>query len=105
MTTEEMIEKIIDGGVKAYKKNSKGCKEWDMLNRHETVTIDGVNFNYWREYGVYKTAEYIKDLVPDCQIEVVLDGNNSYVYLIIDDDEQKKINVTLYKFLKERDWV
>lgn len=104
MTTDEMIEKIIDGGVKAYKKNSKGCKEWDMLNRHETVVIDGVEFNYWREYGVYKTAEYLKEKLPDCNIEVTLDGNNSTLNITMSDKEQQKINVILYQFLKERGW-
>lgn len=105
MTTEEMIEKIIDGGVKAYKKNSKGCKEFDMLNRHETVTIDGVDFNYWREYGVYKTAEYLKEKLPDCMINVTLDGNNSDLDIEMTDEEQKKINAILYTFLKDRAWV
>lgn len=105
MTTNEMIERIIDGGVKAYKKNSKGCKEWDMLNRHETVIIDGVEFNYWREYGVYKTAEYLNELLPDADIKVELDGNNSVLHIELTEKEQQKVNVILYKFLKERGWV
>ena len=105
MKTEEMIEMIIENGVKAYKKNSKGCKEFDMLNRHETVTIDGIDFNYWREYGVYKTAEYLKEKLPDSIINVNLDGNNSYLNIEMTDAETKKINGILYTFLKERAWV
>ena len=61
MTTEEMLEDLIQMSVKAYKKNSKGCSEWNKLNYHETVIIDGIPFNYWREYAVYKVSEWLND--------------------------------------------
>ena len=105
MSTEDMIEILIENGVKAYKKNSKKSKEFNRLNRHESVIIDGINFNYWREYGVYKAAEFLKENCPQASIVVNLDGNNSSLSIDISDNAQKKINYILYSFLKKQKFV
>lgn len=76
MTTEEMIETIIDEGVRAYIKNYRNCLEGRILSRHEIVTKYGINFTCWKEYTVYKVAEYIKEIVPTIILEVEIDGNN-----------------------------
>lgn len=101
MTTEDLLEALISSGVKAYKKLNKNTPEGRKLNRHESVTIEGVEFTCWREYAVYKTAEYIAEIIPPEQVEVTLDGNNSVLKITCDDNEQQDINRKLYLFLKK----
>lgn len=103
MTTEDLLEALISSGVKAYKKLNKNTPEGRKLNRHESVTIEGVEFTCWREYAVYKTAEYISEIIPPEQVEVTLDGNNSVLKITCDDNEQQDINRKLYLFLKKED--
>lgn len=100
MTTDEMIEDIIQQSMSAYKKNSKGCTEFNKLNRHESVFIEGIEFNFWREYAVYRVAQYIKDKIPNCNLSVELQGNDSYIQVELDDAEQKILNQKMYNFLK-----
>ena len=99
MTTEEMINEIIDISVKAYKKRSKGSIEASMLDQHRDVIIDGITFNYWREYVVYKVCEYLKEKCPTAEVECNLCGNDSFISIRITDDEQKHLNVVMNKFL------
>lgn len=101
MTTEDLIEELISSGIKAYKKLNKNTPEGRKLDRHENVTIEGVEFTYWREYAVYKTAEYISEIIPPKQVEVTLDGNDSVLTIICDEEEQLEINRKLYLFLKK----
>ena len=101
MTTEDLIEELISSGAKAYKKLNKNTPEGRKLDRHESVAIEGVEFTCWREYAVYKTAEYISEVIPPKQIEVTLDGNDSVLTVICDDAEQQEINRKLYLFLKK----
>ena len=101
MTTEDLLEELISAGVKAYKKLNKNTPEGKKLNRHESVTIEGVEFTCWREYAVYKTAEYIAEIIPPEQVEVTLDGNSSVIEVTCDDKEQQEINSKLYLFLKK----
>ena len=103
MTTEEMLEEVIQLSQKAYKKNSKGSREWLKLQRHEDVIIDGVTFNYWREYAVYKVCEYLKEKCPNSNVECFLEGNNSYIKLSVDDKEQQELNNKLFVLLKNFD--
>lgn len=100
MTTEQMLEDVIQLSMKAYKKNSKGSKEWDKLNLHETVMIDNIPFNYWREYAVYKVCEYLKEKCLNSSIECFLEGNNSYIKLSVDDKEQQELNRKMFVLLK-----
>lgn len=99
MTTEDLLEGLISSGVKAYKKLNKNTSEGRKLNRHESVIIEGVEFTCWREYAVYKTAEYLSEVIPPKQVEVMLDGNNSVITITCDDKEQQEINRKLYLFL------
>ena len=100
MTTEDMINEIIDVSVKAYKKKSRGSIEANLLDQHRDVVIDGVTFNYWREYAVYKVCEYLREKSPEAEIECNLCGNDSYISISISDEEQKHLNVVMNNFLK-----
>jgi len=102
MTTEQMIEEIIEAAYPLYKKNSRGCVEAYKLDRKEPVDIDGTVFSCWREYVCYKVAEYIKEKCPECSLILELDGNNTVIQLEIDDTQQQRLNVVMNKFLKDR---
>lgn len=41
-----MIEEVVDLATARYKKLSKGSKEYDLLNAHREVVVDGVSFHY-----------------------------------------------------------
>jgi len=100
MTTEDLIEALIVEGIRAYKKLNRNTPEGRKLTRKEAVKIDNdVEFSCWREYAVYKVAEYLRDLLPDIPIEVTLDGNDSVLQIEIDEKEQQKINGSIYSFL------
>lgn len=100
MTTEDLIEEVIELSVEAYKKTSKGCEKWRKLNRHETVIINGISFNYWREYGIYKVCEWLHE--QGVQIECTLDGNDSSIIIDnLDDDKQREINGKLFVLYKK----
>ena len=95
-----MVEEIIEYCAKTYRKRSKGCIEFDKLNRHEPVIIDDIEFCCWREYAVYKTAEYIRSKC-DCVVHCNLEGNDSNIELEITDEQQKILNVKMNEFLKK----
>lgn len=100
MTTEDLIEALIVEGIRAYKKLNRNSPEGRKLTRKESVKIDNdVEFSCWREYAVYKVAEYLRDLLPDIPIEVTLDGNDSILQIEIDEKEQQRINGSIYSFL------
>lgn len=101
MCTEDMVETVIEAGVKAYKKNYKNCPEGIKLFRKEPVVLFGIEFNCWREYAVYKMGQYLQELCPTLNIDVELDGNNSTLKLEMSDEEQKKVNVLLWQFIKK----
>ncbi len=101
MTTEELIEEVIQLSMKAYKKNSRGSTEALRLDRKQPVKIDGIEFHCWREYTCYKVCEYLKDKCPTLHIELFLDENNSQIKIIVSDTEQKLINQKMFTLLKE----
>lgn len=101
MTTEDLIEELISSGVKAYKKLNKNTPEGRKLDRHESVAIEGVELTCWREYAVYKTAEYLSEIIPPRQVEVILDGNDSVLTIACDEKEQQEINRKIYLFLEK----
>ena len=105
MTTEEMIEEIIQVSYPFYKRHSRGCIEALKLDRKEEVEIDGTVFSCWREYVCYKVAEYIKEKCPGCDLVLELNGNNTVIQLELDDEQQKHLNMVMNKFLKERDLI
>lgn len=101
MSTEDLLEELISSGVKAYKKLYHNSAEGRKLERHEKTVIDNVEFTCWREYAVYKTAEFVADIIPPSQIEVTLDGNSSLITVTCDSVEQQEINRKLFLLLKE----
>ena len=101
MSTEELIEKIIDISYPIYKRNSRGCVEALKLDRKEPVDIDGMIFGCWREYVCFKVAEYLKDKCPEAHIELELDGNDTTIKIEVNDFQQQQLNQKMYKFLKE----
>jgi hypothetical protein len=102
MTTEEIVEKFLEEGRKAFiNTTSKKSPEIRALIRHEAVTIDGVEYNCLQELVVAKTADYIHAILPDCRIDVDLDGNDSSLSIELSDDERRKLTTALYVFLKD----
>lgn len=101
MTCTEMIEEVVELATKRYKRNSKGSKEGSYLDQHREVIIDGVSFHYWREYGVYKVCEYLKEKVPEADVECTLNGNDSYINITLTDEDEKRLNPKLNKLIKD----
>lgn len=101
MTTEDILEALIEEGTKAYKKLNRNTKEGKKLTRKEEVEIEGVVFSCWREYTVYKIAEYLRSLLPDVPITVELDGNDTSIQIEVDEKAEQKLNSTLYSFYRE----
>jgi uncharacterized protein with NAD-binding domain and iron-sulfur cluster len=101
MTTEDLIEEFISAGVDAFKKNHRNSPQGIKLDRHEPVEIDGIEFRCWRELAVYGMAEWLRDELPDSDIEVVMDGNDSTLSVSMDDGEQRKVTGKMYAFLKK----
>lgn len=101
MELSDLIEQFIQYGIKAYKKLYRCTPEGRAIDRHEPVEIKGVDFSYWRELSVYKMAEYLKEICPECEIEVTLEGNNSELKISVDDNEYEKIVEVINKFLEE----
>lgn len=91
MTTEEMIEVVIEDGVKAYRNNYRNTLTGRRLSRHEPVILEDIEFNYWREYAVYKTGKYLQEMCPTVLIDIGLDGNNSVLQVEFNTDEEEKI--------------
>ena len=100
MNTVQLIEKFIDAGVDAFKKNHRNSSQGRKLDRHEPVEIDGVEFRCWRELAVYGMAEWLRDELPDSDIEVVMDGNDSTLVVSMDDEQQRNVNGKMFAFLK-----
>ena len=101
MTTTDLIETFITEAVRALKKNHRHQKEGRMLDRHEPVVLDGYTYTTWREFAVHATAEHIQQVLPDADISVTLDGNNSVIDLSLNEEEQQKLNSSLFVFLKK----
>lgn len=105
MTTEEIIETFIEEGVAAYKKNYKNTILYRALQRHDDFIYEGQTFNYFRELSVYKTGQWIKEILPDVSVEVNLSGNESNIQLEISDEDLRKLTTRLYSFLKKYDCI
>lgn len=101
MNTSELIEKFIQAGIKSYKIILRGTEKYDRINRHQTVEVEGQEICYWREYAVYTMALYLKELLPNVELECTLDGNDSSIQIELTDEEQRFLNGKLYSFLKK----
>lgn len=101
MTTQDMVDQFLDLGYKAMLKHYRNCPEGIMLTRKEPIVIKDIEFHCWREYVVYLMAEYINDVVPDAEVEVELDGNESSLKLNMNCEQQRKLNGTMANFLRK----
>lgn len=102
MTTEELIQSFIDAGRHAFiSHTAKRSPEIRKLIRHETVVIDGNEYNCLQELVVVKTAEHIRNILPDCDLEVELNGNESTLNVELTPEEKRKLTSELYVFLKD----
>ena len=101
MTTNDLIDTFINEAVWSLKKLHRNQKEGRMLDRHQPVEIDGYTYTCWKEFAVHATAEHIMEILPDADVKVILDGNNSTIELSMDDEEQQKLNSSLFVFLRK----
>lgn len=100
MTTEEIIERFLEEGRHAFKVHTaKRSPEIRKLLRHELVTIEGTEYSCLQELVVEKTAEEIRRILPDCDIEVILDGNDSTLNLTLTEEEKRKLTTEMYAFI------
>lgn len=100
MTTEDLIEQLIDLSYHKYKKLSRGCKEYDMLNRKQPVVINDIEFSCWREYACYKVCEYIKSKIPEAELDLELNGNDSVITVEMSDEDKRTITTKLWNLIK-----
>lgn len=102
MTTEDLIQKFLDTGRYAFiKHTAKRSPEIRKLLRHEKVMIEGNEYGCLQELVVVKTAEYIREILPDCDIEVGLNGNDSILRIELTGEEKRKLTGSLYAFLEK----
>lgn len=100
---EEQIEYIIQLGIKAYKKRSRGSVNADRLYRHKTILIDGYEFNTWREYTMYKMALYLRTLSPNISLYLELDGNETELKVVGKDKELVELSEKLNGLIDQTD--
>ena len=72
---------------------------------HQPAEIEGHIFTCYREYSAFKMGEFLKDNLPEAEVVVTLDGNDSTIEITISDEEQQKINSRMYGFLKKWNFV
>lgn len=104
MTEEEseiIISRLMIVGNEAYKKNfRKYCPTLArMLDRHETVEIEGQEYTCWRELVVVNMAKIIADYCPDIEIEIELDGNNSELKAVLSDKDEEVLKNVINKMV------
>lgn len=56
-------------------------------------------------FAIHATAKHIQQVLPDADIAVTLDGNNSTIELSLSDEEQRTLNSSLFVFLKKWDCI
>ena len=86
---EKLIELLIEKCYRKYRKLvGDSCREGFMLTRKIPVEIDGTVFTGWYEYVCYKVSQYIKDKIPEAEIELILDGNDTVIALSVNENEE-----------------
>jgi hypothetical protein len=98
---EKLIELLIEKSYHKYRKLGSSCYEGSMLTRKIPVEIDGIVFTGWYEYVCYKVCEYIKDKIPEAEIELVLDGNDSSVSLAVNEKEESILSAKIINLIEE----
>jgi hypothetical protein len=98
--SEELIEKHIRYAVDRYKRKLRNTPWGRCIERHEVAYVDGVDqpFRFWREVAVYFVGEYLLEQLPEAEVGVCVDGNDSYLEISMDDLEEEKINTLLSNF-------
>lgn len=99
--TAELIDYIVDQGMKAFKKLHGNCEEGRKLSRHEPVEMDGFVFTYWREFVVYKMAQYIQEMCPSAEVEIDLCGNDTSLKVGVTDGEQESLDTQMEEFIRK----
>lgn len=100
---EELIDELKNRSYFKYKKMSYGCRENMLLSRKIPVNIDGVVFCGWNEYVSYKVCEYIKEKIPECNVDLFLNGNDTVIKIEVTDEEENLIKQKIRTLLDE--WV
>lgn len=101
MTTEDLIESFMRAGRRAFVRHmARRSAAVRRLLRHEPATVDGIEMTCIQELVAVKTAEEIRRVLPDCGIEVTLDGNDSTISAELTEDEQERLNTHMYAFLE-----
>lgn len=95
----ELIEKLVDVGYWAYKRPENQTVEARMLYEHKPVQIDDYTFTGLKEFTVYRVGHFIQDNIPDADVIINLDGNDSNIELSITDEDQEKIEKKLTELL------
>lgn len=99
MTTEELIETFVDEGMRAFKKERRHSEQARRLDRHEPVVLGNTEVTCWHEFVLYKMSEWIKETLPNCHLEMDLDGNDSVIRLELSEAEQETLDKEMGKFL------
>ena len=94
MPEEEIIELLLEKANICYKRVfRKECPRISrMLDRKETVTLNGQDYNCWAELIVTTCGRIINDYCPDAEIEIELDGNNSSIHAKLSDKDIEVLN-------------
>ena len=97
MTSETIIEKLLDKAFICYKKAFRqNCPMVGrMLDRKEPVEIGGTEYTCWRELIVVTCGNIINDYCPDAEIEVEMDGNDSTIKAVLSDEDEKIIQTVI----------
>lgn len=79
MTTEEILEHLMECGHRFYKKNFRRyCPTIArMLDRKQEISINGQPYRCWQELVVHNIGILIQDYIPHSQCEAVLEMNDS----------------------------
>lgn len=98
MQNEEIIERLLDKAYTCYKRAfRKHCPlVARMLDRKESVEIEGQMYSCWQELIVVTCANIIAEYCPDIEIEVELDGNNSTLNVSLTEEDEKIIGSKIY---------
>lgn len=102
MTDEKIIEKLLEKANICYKHAfRKQCPRIArMLDRKETVTLNGQDYNCWTELIVTTCGRIINDYCPDAEVEVELDGNNSSLHAILSDKDEEVLSTKIQAMVK-----
>lgn len=102
MGTEELVSRFIDEGIRCYKKVMKKDPLARRIERHEEVDAGGgAVVTCWREFATVRMALHIKEVLPDSELEITLDGNDSTLQVSLTEEEQEKLNSYMYTFLNK----